>query len=792
LRRLGRWLGWGLLGLVALIATGIGGGWLWLRQSLPQIDGEIRVQGLSAPVTIVRDRWAIPHIEAGSLEDAAFALGFVHAQDRLWQMEFERRIGAGRLAEIVGGAAVPTDRFMRTLGLYRRAAASLAHLAPATRAWLEAYAAGVNAYLKVRSGPLPPEFLILGHHEIEPWMPADSLVWLRVMALDLGTNYRDELVRARLSTRLTDQQIADIWPAYPADAPITLAGLTRGLGLDALAWALPPATAAKAGSNAWVLAGSRTRTGAPLLANDPHLDLQAPGVWYLAHLKTPDLDLIGATLPGLPAIVLGQNDRIAWGLTNTGADVEDLFIERLDPADPGRYLTPEGSAPFTVRTEAIRVKAAPAVTITVRETRHGPVLSDVMPDAATLFGADRVLALAWTGLAEDDRTADALLALDQARDWPGFVEATRAVGAPMQNILYADTAGHIGFIAPGRVPVRRQGDGRWPVPGWSGEHDWQGWIPFDALPRALDPKDGLLFNANNRIVPPTYPYLLTADWEAPYRARRLAQLLSGSDYDLAAFAAIQADERSLLADDLLPILLEAKPTSPAAAAAMRELRAWDRVMRPDGRAPLLFAAWYRELSRLILADRLGPLFRSFWGVRPLFMEEILKRRPVWCDDPATPTVETCAERASRALDLALADLARRYGPDQADWRWGEAHPARMAHAIFGDQPLLGWLFNIEIPSGGGDTTVNVGHFAPRDEQHPFASIHAATYRGLYDLADLERSRWIAATGQSGNPLSSHYRDLTRLWAAGESVPMTRRADIYGKGAIGRLRLVPRA
>jgi penicillin amidase len=787
LRRLGRWLGWGLLGLVALLVLGAGGGWLWLRQSLPQIDGEIRVEGLQAPVTIVRDRWAIPHIEAQSLEDAAFALGFVHAQDRLWQMEFQRRVGAGRLAEIVGAAALPTDRFMRTLGLYRRAAASFDHLSAEARAWLEAYARGVNGWLATRRGPLPPEFLILRHDRIEPWTPADSLVWLRLMALDLGTNYRSELLRARLSTRLTDQQIADIWPPYPDDAPITLAAPTPGPGLE------PPAAIGSGsgdGSNAWVLAGSRTRTGAPLLANDPHLRLQAPGVWYLAHLKSPALEAIGATLPGLPAIVLGHNGAAAWGFTNTGADVEDLFIERLDPADPGRYLTPDGPAPFTVRSEVIRVKGAPPVTIAVRETRHGPVFSDLMPDAATLFGDDHVLALAWTGLAEDDRTADALLALDRARDWPGFVEAARAVGAPMQNILYADTAGHIGFIAPGRVPVRRRGDGRWPAPGWSGDHDWQGWIPFDALPRALDPKDGRLFNANNRVVPASYPYLLTADWDAPYRARRLAELLAGGDYDLAAFAAIQSDERSPLAEDLLPILLEAKPASPAAAAAMDELRAWDRVMRPGGRAPLLFAAWYRELSRLIQADKLGPLFPAFWGVRPEFMAEILKRRPAWCDDLTTAAVETCAERASRALELALADLARRYGPDQTDWRWGAAHPARMAHPIFGEQPLLDRLVNIEVESGGGDTTVNVGHFAPGDEQHPFASVHAAGYRGLYDLGDLDRSRWVAATGQSGHPLSSHYRDLTRLWALGEYVPMTRRAEAYGKDAIGRVRLVP--
>jgi penicillin amidase len=301
----------------------------------------------------------------------------------------------------------------------------------------------------------------------------------------------------------------------------------------------------------------------------------------------------------------------------------------------------------------------------------------------------------------------------------------------------------------------------------------------------------VLFNANNPIVPDDYPYFLTADWEASYRARRLARLLEGASYDLATFAAMQADQLSLLAEDLLPIMLEAEAPSPAAAAALAELRAWDRVMRPDARAPLLFAAWYRELSRLIYADELGPLFERFWRVRPRFMDRILKHRQIWCDDLATAEVETCAGLAARALELALADLARRFGDDQAVWRWGTAHPARMAHAIFGDQPLLAWLFDIAAASGGDSTTLNVGHYAPADERQPFASTHAAGFRGLFDLADLDRSRFVVATGQSGNPLSRHYHDLTALWSAGDSVPMARSADAAGRGALGRLSLVGR-
>ena len=787
MRRALSWLGLSLIGIVLLGGLGLGGGYVWLRGSLPQVDGEVVVPGLGAPVTIVRDRWAIPHIEASSLRDASFALGFVHAQDRLWQMEFQRRLGAGRLAEILGAGGLRSDRFMRTLGLYRLAEASLAHLEDDTVAWLQAYADGVNAFLDTRTGPLPPEFLILRHGELEPWRPADSLVWLRVLALDLATNYRDELMRARLARRLSAEQIADVWPTYPESAPVTLLELARALPSDELAAVLPPAAPEGVGSNAWVVAPGRSTTGGALLANDPHLGLQAPGVWYLAHLVTPGLELVGATLPGIPAVVLGHNGTIAWGFTNTGADTQDLFIERIDPGNPAQYLTPDGPAPFEVREERIRVAGAPPVALTARATRHGPVISDLLPDAAA-FGDDRVVALAWSALAEDDLGLQALLRIGTARNWEEFVTALRDVSAPMQNIHYADAAGHIGFIAPGRVPVRRNGDGRWPVPGWTGEYDWKGWIPLESLPRTIDPPDGVLFNANNRVVPEDYPYLLTADWEAPHRARRLAQLLRHDAFRPEDFADMQADVLSLLAEDLLPIMLTAAPRGPAAISAMARLERWGRVMRTDAAEPLIFAAWYRELSRLIYADELGGMFDGFWHVRPQFMERILTRRQIWCDDVRTDRAETCAELAGAALDAALQDLARRFGDEPDAWRWGTAHAARMPHPIFAEQPVLSLLFGIEVPTGGDSVTVNVGHFNLRNQRWPFANTHAATYRAIYHLADLDQSRFVTATGQSGNPLSRHYDDLTVLWASGRAVPIPRHGSDQPQPVIGELRL----
>jgi penicillin G amidase len=790
-RRLGRWLGRGLIALGLLLFVLAASVYLVALASLPRVEGTIRVAGLAAPVTIVRDRHAIPHIEAESFLDATFAQGFLHAQDRLWQMEFQRRLGAGRLSEVVGPATLSFDRFMRMLGLYRLAEASLAHLEPETMAWLEAYAAGVNAQLATRIGPLPPEFLLLRHFQVEPWTPADSVVWVKLMALDLSANWRHELLRAQLAQRLPPEQVAEFWPDYPEEAPVSLAALARGLPADALAAVLPPAPPAPPASNAWVVDGSRTATGAPILANDPHLGMQAPGTWYLTHLRAPEAELVGTTLPGVPGIILGHNGHLAWGFTTTGGDVQDLFIERLDPQDPGRYLTPEGSAPFAVRDEVIAVRGSEPVTLSVRQTRHGPVISDLLPgEAGVLRDPDQVLALAWTALVEDDLSIQALRRMLFATDAASFVDALREVTAPQQNVLFATTAGQIGMAVPGRVPIRRRGDGRWPVPGWSGEHDWIGWIPFEELPHVVDPPDGVLLNANNKVVPDDYPHLIALDWEAVDRAVRIDELIAGEGHDLERSAAMQADILSPMARDLLPYLLALEPADARQTAALERLRAWDLVMRSEAPEPLIFSAWFRELSRLIYADELGDLFAGLRRARPEFVRFVLREGEVWCNDVTTPETESCEQQIERAFALALADLEQRFGADMAAWRWGEAHPAYMAHAVFQDVPALSWLFNISIPTGGDPTTLDVGHYRVHARERPFANVHAASYRGLFDLADLDRSRWINATGQSGHPLSPHYRDLARLWQRGDLVAMDRDPAGYRDGATGILQLTP--
>ena len=534
------------------------------------------------------------------------------------------------------------------------------------------------------------------------------------------------------------------------------------------------------------MAGSRTRSGAPLLANDPHLGLTAPGIWYLAHIEAPGLSVVGATLPAVPFVVLGRNREIAWGFTNTGSDVQDLFVETVDPADPGRYLAPGGSLPFMVRDEAIRVRDAAPVTLRVRETRHGPVLSDVVPAAALPDG--RVMALAWTGLDPADRTAEAGFKVASAADWSGFVAAFETYAAPQQNIAYADRAGHIGMLSPGRVPVRAQGDGRLPVPGDTGAFDWSGTIPYPELPRTLDPPRGFILNANNRLVGEDYPHFLAATWEPPYRARRIEEVLEATrPLDRAASQRLQLDQLSVFSRELTPGLL-----AEVATGSLREaLLAWDGTMAADRPEPLVFAVWYRELGPLVWADELGALAQGTTAIRPDALARMLRERQVWCDDIATTAVESCADRSRLALDRALAWIRERHGAKWEAWRWDSEHQALMEHRAFERVPVLRLLFSLRVPTGGSGTTVNVGAYGQADPEHPFVSGHGPSYRAQYDLADPDGSVFMATTGQSGHPLSPHYRHMARLWRDGLYVRMSMDPAVYTPEMSGRLVLSPK-
>ncbi|MBV8934975.1 MAG: penicillin acylase family protein [Alphaproteobacteria bacterium] len=740
------------------------GFYVYLRSALPQTDGRIVLAGPKAEIRVERDADGVPRIIAQDDEDLAFGLGFVHAQDRLFQMELQRRYGAGRLAEIFGPQAVVSDRQMRVLGLYRAAETEIPFLSTEMVHALDAYSAGVNAFLKSRRGALPLEFLLLGFAP-EAWQPADSLVWGKLMALQLGGNYRGELLRARMARTIPAADLAFLYPKYPKGAPTTLADLApiyRGLALDELYQALPAVVGPNYASNNWVVDGRHSTSGKPILANDPHLAFGAPGFWYLARLETPQHRITGGTAAGIPLVVIGHNERIAWGFTTTTADVEDLFVEQLDPEDPSRYLTPQGSMPFQSRREIIIVKGAAPIELTIRETRHGPVVSDILPPGVAQPGF--ALALAATFTVPNDRSAEAVWEINRAADWPGFLSALRHFVGPVQNIVYADVDGTIGFIAPGLVPIRRNGHGWLPAPGWTGGYDWTGFIPFDAMPHALNPLSGHFASANNNIVPDSYPYFLSRDWDLPNRAERIEALLAATPLQTPdTSAGMQADTLSLMAQRLVPLMTGMVAQTPTTREAVERLKGWDFRMDMDKLEPLLFTAWLREFSHLILFGRFGDAVSDYWDLRPGVMEAVLAERPDWCDDPKRPGEESCASRLTEALDTALARLRRDYGADMAQWRWGRAHVAVFDNPVFSRIPVLRDWFRIAIPTPGAYDTLNRGPSTIRDDASPFEQRYGAGLRIITDLTSPEDSRMIVTPGQSGHPLSPHSGDLLQRW-----------------------------
>ena len=791
MKRITRWILRGILIALVLLVVAAGAAWFWQRGSLPTLEGELALKGLGQPVTVTFDAHAIPTIQARSEADALFTLGFLHAQERLFQMDFTRRLGAGRLSEVVGEATVKLDRIMRTLGLYRVAEANLTALTPVGRAALDAYADGVNAYIEGHEGPWPAEFYALGY-DPEPWTAADSLVWGRLMALQLSGNYSDEIRRARLAQTLTPEELRQLYPAYPADAPIATRDLAaldqRGVLRDlaeALTWQVGP----KDASNTWALRPDRSTTGGVLLANDPHLGLQAPGHWYLARIETPELLLAGATAPGVPYMVIGHNGSLAWSFTTTHSDTQDLFVETLDPTDPTRYLTREGPRPFRTRQETIKVAGGGEITFTVRETYHGPVVSDAVEDAAGLLEEGQVLALAWPALLQDDRSGDALYALNHAKSVPQGLAALRDLHTPQQTMILADIEGRMTLVAPGRVPVRAAGDGLLPVPGAAGTHDWIGWIPYEDLPRLDEPASGQLVAANNKQVPDDYPYLIAAEWYLPTRAQRIDEVLrSQSVWSPEEMVRLQMDSLSIGARELLPRLLAAAAGKAEAEAALALLRDWDLVMARELPQPLIYSAWIQALERRLLQDEVGPelLPELLWGNEQR-LQALTQPDSLFCDDRGTAPRESCDEIIALALDDALAALVKLYGEEPADWRWGAAHVARFEHPVFGFVPVLAGWTDYAVATDGGQDTVNrgAGNFAAPPPE-AFRHRHGPGLRVVFDLADLDRSLFMIATGQSGNLLSAHYGDLAQRWADGVAVELVGGATAAGS----TLRLTP--
>jgi penicillin amidase len=789
--------------LVLLLAAAF---WIYAKRVLPQTDGTLSIAGPRAEVRIERDANGIPSIKASSIEDAQFGLGFVHAQDRLWQLEVHRRTGSGRLAEAFGEPALETDKFLRALGVKRYAAAQWANASPEAKAAISAYTAGINAYLQTALQARPPEFIVLGLQP-EPWTPQDSMAWAIMMAWDLGGNWSTELLRMRLALKLPVERVSELLPPYPGDKPLIAAdyaALFRQLRVDgrlgqqALNFA-PESGVEGVGSNNWVVHGSHTESGRPLLANDPHLKLTAPALWYFVRMEAPGLKVAGASLPGLPGVVLGQNENVAWGFTNTGPDVQDLYIERIKPEDASQYQTPDGWARFETFDEVIKVRGGADVKMTSRATRHGPVISDGGRATEGLTGpADKpayALAMRWTALDANVGTIDAGAGFNTAKSVAEFIAVSAKYTAPMQNMVVADREGHIGVVSAGRIPLRKaESDlkGQVPSPGWDARYDWAGTLEAAQTPREVDPPRGWIGTANQRIHGADYPHYLTNEWASPYRMQRIEELLVAKPkHSMASLRDMHADVKSLATQRLMPYLMKAQSNHALAGAALQQMAGFDGTMAADKAAPLIFWAWVRHLTRAVFADEMGDALyerslsgRSFRDA----LEGVLERNDAWwCDNKATSAVETCAQLVDLAFGAALEELQAAQGADVASWQWGRAHQARSEHRPFSRvKPLARW-FELRSPVGGDTYTLNVSRVLLRPDSSTgelYLDEHGPSLRALYDLGDLSQSRFMHSSGQSGIALSPLYRNFVGAWTKVDYVPL------WGASAEHSLVLLP--
>ncbi len=816
-----------VMGLVAVIGAGA-----TIRRSFPERSKDLLISGLASDVRVFRDERGIPQIYAQNDLDLMRAQGFVHAQDRFFEMDLRRHVTAGRLAELVGDSpdAIASDRVIRTMGWRRVAEQELPLLNAESRKFLQAYAEGVNSYLKGRSpAQIAMEYTVLDlrlpHYRPAAWTPVDSLAWLKAMAWDLKANYDDELTRARLSATLPTKRIEQLYPTYQstknaptlsapelaADSKIMksagespkpkataipqLGPALTDLGGKAAVVAAHQALSsvpellgrgAGVGSNAWVVSGSRTANGKPLLANDPHLSPSLPGIWYQVGLhcvqKTPTctFSVSGFSFSGLPGVIIGHNDKISWGLTNLGADVTDLFLERI----VGGRVEYDGKYDDVVaRSEVIKVRGGPEQKLIVRSTRHGPLLSDVLPEVRdggrdVRSNRDQELtydaALSWTAL-KPSRTADGIFILNRAKNWADFRKGAEQFSEPSQNMIYADVEGNIGYQAPGRIPVRKGFDGRWPVPGWSSAFSWTGLVPFDELPKALNPADGLIVSANQAVSPAAEPFL-TEDWEPGYRAQRIQkQLQNERGITSGQMTALHQDTRNPSAEILVPVLLQIDLSAvPFSRDGQDLLRGWDFSQPADSAPAAYYNAVWRTILRLTFDDELGQDLSASGGERWVAVVNQLLSKPSdpWWDNKATPgVIEGRDEILRQSMIAARVELTRALGKDVSRWKWGSLHRLSLTHPILGGADAPGPLrklvnrgpFNL----AGGPGSVNATFWTA---YQGYAVDEVPSMRMVIDLGNFDGSSWVNLTGVSGHTFDKHHLDQSAAWAAGRSYP----------------------
>ena len=796
-----RILKYAVLFIVLLVALAAAGGYAVWWTALPKTDGRISLPGLSAPVEIVRDTWGVPHIFAQNDKDLFFAQGYCQAQDRLFQMDFVRRVGQGRLSEILGPDLLETDYFLRVLSVMWPEERVLREMSPRERAYVEAYTAGVNAFIRTNRWTLPLEFRILGYTP-RPWKITDWAYVVLYMGWDLNTGWQGDLTLMKIAAKVGQEMADEAVPVYPGGGPTIVpartAALWKGLAaaapsLEPLKEGLPHLAGPPGGSNAWVLSGKKTTTGRPILCNDPHLGLSVPSVWYEVHLSGGGIDAAGVTLPGVPGIVIGNNRDIAWGFTNVMLDDMDFYIERTNPDNPDQYRYKDRWETMRTVKTLIRVKGADPVIKTIRITRHGPLINEVKP------GLDQALSMRWT-INDGLGWFKGLLSMIRGRDWNDFTEGLSHIVGPAQNIVYADRKGNIGYYTTGRIPLRANpGDGALPMPGWTGEHEWRGYVPFRENPHLFNPECGYIVEANNKTAPDDYPYYISRYFVAKYRAQRIKDLIEGRNtLSPADNRSIQNDIYSLAAQEILPLVMAAyagrTDAAPAVSRALGVLKTWDFETGPNSVPAAIFFSLQQRLFENIFQDEMGEeLFQEYLrfavAVSKGFELIMAEGGSKWFDDIRTADVrETRDDIIRRSLPQAMADLTSRFGEDMSAWRWGDLKPHRSNHLVFADVKYLRDVFNIgPMPIGGGKHTV-----APAGYRFdkPYVSSHGASLRQIIDFSNRDNDVRVITTGCSGQVGSRFFDNQGRLWRKGEYHPIIMDREKVDRNAHGTLTLVP--
>ena len=824
---IGRILLGALLVVLLLISLSGAAAVLFVQRTLPQTSGSLSVKGLLQPTYVLRDQWGVPHITGDNLHDVLFAQGYVTAQDRLFQMEFNRRVAMGRLAEMFGAgdhnSLVDADAFLRTLNLYASAQTEIKALDSRAYTELQAYSDGVNAFLNSHTNSLPLEFSILGISP-EPWTPVDSLAYGRVVALSLDSTWYTKYTQAMIAAKVGPDIAAGLFPAYPSSNPTLFtsngdaAPLVHvppgviGVSLPAtktnessntfsllsvnllygaeVVHSLLGDISDSLGSNNWVVDGTRTTTGAPLLANDPHLGINMPSIWYEVALRGGGLDVIGFTFPGVPGVIIGHNNMIAWGVTNVAADDTDLYLEKLDPRDhPGMYEYNGEWLPLLRRQEVIRVRGGSPVTITVNLTEHGPLLNSAVTDLKHYLP----VALKWTAL-QPGYSFAGFFQVDFALNWQDFQAAISHISIS-QNFIYADTSGNIGYLMSGLLPIRSQDNDTLPVDGSTSAYDWHGYVPANQMPRLFDPPTHVIVTANNQIVPPDYPYYVATNWDQGYRARRILDLLQATPkVSIADYERIQADVLSIPATIITPLLISAGSSSSGdAAMAASLLKGWDGAMTRESIAASIFEVTSGYLLREILEPVLGKTLYSLYctnysssGLYSLLIDLLT--------NPAPPFFQSAQERDAaiiRSLGDAMKSLRSHYGSQTSNWQWGRLHQASFAHPLATVTPLNLVFGTKPLARPGDDVTVDIGGDGGFALDPPdYAQQTVSSMREIIDLSNFDNSLWVTTTGESGEPFSEHYTDLIPLWDQNQYQHMEYTATAEAKSAVDLLTLTP--